>query len=309
MNYDTVNFKLSSQYFCDSDLDKMKYKLDKVKENDSSVYGYSVTGKCNEANIHMNGNRLIIDKTSLPKVIKGSNHLPITLEDTRLYVESISDSLHLPMDKADVTKIHFCHDYQTEDLPMRYMSTFSDFPSANKWTLDNGVYFKQNNKEQHYYDKVVELKKQHYKGLDIEGINLLRAENQFNKRINKSFPKYDMRATALWNPEFYNYQVKLLTGNYFKINKRRKEFMKLNPPETVKDYFKMLEMIGASVVGESDLKLLVEDWFKKGQIDYYIKYRILKGIKERYDFREYDSIDLLLELDEKVRQSAKDYLL
>ena len=306
--YDTVDFKLKYQ-FSEKEMDVVGSKLDEPKESYSAKYGYSVQGYCNKAKVFVNSRCLKIDKTSIPRIVKGSNHLAITLEDTKDYVSSLSDSLSVNMNHAEVSRFHFNHDVKTDELPMQYCLNFVSSPSREKSEFQHGVYFTGKSNQSAYYDKVVEMKKKHYKGLDLEGVNMLRAENRFNKRVKEQFKKFDMKASVLWDHSFYNHQVNLIADNYFKIKKKKQNYMKLPIPEKPKDLFNALFIIGLENVGEESLIITLNEWYNQDLITYSDKYRMIQRIQERYSKVDYQQKDLIEELDKKFEQARQEYLI
>ena len=309
MNYDTINLKLPNDYYSQSDLNNMIYKLENPVENNHSVYGYSVKGFLNGAQIYCSSHSLKLDKTSLPRVIKGSNEQEITLNEVELYIESLSDHLHLPMHESSLTKVHFCHDFITDYSPSRYISSFVSMPRYKRRSYDNeGVKFVQKCKSSKYYDKSLQMKMTSpgYKG---DNLNRFRSENEYNSRLKHLLKQFDLKASCLYSREFYNYHVNSLADNYFKINKMNKTYTTLKPATKPKDIRDMICAIGVNSVGEEDLINQIESWYKTGEIDYDNKYRAIKMIQSYSDLNGLDRADLIKELDIKVEEARKSYLL
>lgn len=310
MNYDTFNLRLSNDYYSQHDLCTLRNKLEDPVESKNSKYGYSVKGMINGAQLYCSSTSIKLDKTSLPRVIKGSNDKQISLNEVKLYIESLSDNLYLPMDKAVVSKIHFCHDYNTDYAPSRYLLNFDRMPRYKKQAYEcNGVRYKQSSKAFKAYDKVAEMKIKHNKDAVNLKCNMLRLENEYNSRLKRQLKQFKLTADCLYSEDFYNYNIDQLKNNYFKVKKNRDQRTTLCPISMPKEMKEILISEGLKRIGKEDLIEQVKSWRENDLISYSTKYRTIEFIESIGTGVDHNTTDLIDELDKKVRQAAINYRL
>jgi len=114
--YDNIDFSLTKDQYPGIDfLDEVPQYLSNCSHNGDSLYGKFIWGSIGKLNVSISENRVNIYNSSLCKFYHGNNFKTLTRDETRLAIEMISDTLHIPFDRAIVTRIDFA-----ENMEMRY---------------------------------------------------------------------------------------------------------------------------------------------------------------------------------------------
>lgn len=311
MNADTVSLHLENPYTATSTfIDSTAQYFNNVSEH-SGETSYTVKGKIGKATASVNANRLKLD-FSLPEVIKGDNQYSITLDEVRDYITCLSDTLDLPIDKAEVKRYDFCHDIALETHPESYLTTFSEMPRYRPIKHDNGLTYslKSNKKQFSAYNKVIQKKNKRVALVEAnKNKNILRLENRFMKDVKNLIKRYKMNAEILYNAEFYNFMVKDWQRQYTSIIK----YQKMTLPQIENTQGKNLEAGFAYMVhtiGLENYLNMINREFKSGNISRAEKKRTRdKAIKVINKYKAIHSSELIEELDRKVHQYAINHLL
>lgn len=188
---DTIRLFLPLERAGVSSVDDVLCKLDNVKE----IYedgGIGYVGLLGNLKIFMNNNRLLIQGFSLPKWWHGDNFRAMSLDECNQAVAELSDALHVPINKADVTRADFGFSVVSDYFPKDYffqMGILNRYKRKMLFPLreENGIYYKNNvNSKGVYtwelaaYDKIRESKS---KGgvipLEYKDANVIRLETRY----------------------------------------------------------------------------------------------------------------------------------
>lgn len=161
--------------------------------------------------------RSLFVSDSIAKYYKGNNVQPLTIEETRLALQKLADELHAPIEKAMVRRFDVGTCIELPHPPQVYLSRFGRArgnikPNNN---FGNLTYIHGDNVFT-LYDKVRELKKGNDKDLakTYAGHNLLRIEHRHKKPARK------LRASALYDKDFWNESLKAFYDEYIRIEQR-----------------------------------------------------------------------------------------
>src|ERR1035438_207496 len=104
--YDNIDFKLSIEEAQGIDfLNVIPGRLSRQSETKFSDGAVSITGYLESAKIQVTAQAVKVKDTSLCKWFLGDNFQGLTRGDVRRAVERLSDELHLPMNRANITRI------------------------------------------------------------------------------------------------------------------------------------------------------------------------------------------------------------
>lgn len=171
---------------------------------------------------------------SLTKFYFGDNVHTLSRLQIKEAIEMLSDSFHLDIQKAKVTRLDIGFNLNVDNRVREYLSLLglcanlirSENISKDELTVYYRSYAKRANrsKELCFYDKVMEAK------LPISD-NLFRYELRFLKRLPQQLGVPEILGKTLLNDNFYTHLVNLWTENYFDIEK--KKFIKLENMDNI----------------------------------------------------------------------------
>lgn len=206
---DTVNFFVERAATPAGDPLAVAVFLSDIVERNSEKTGYSVTGKMGDYTVTcFNGG--ISLKGSLPKYFLPSNAYTLTRATVQQAIESLSDSLHIDISRAILTRADVSTVIPTQRPPADYYQLLGNKPHFKRVlaTADT-LYYTTAQRQAIFYDKTREAAA---KGAIIPpalaGYNLLRYELRFLHRLKQQFRQTD-RPTGrlLYEPNFYSWLV------------------------------------------------------------------------------------------------------
>ena len=181
----------------------------------------SVTGDLNGLNVAVTDQRLRIRGGSLCKFLLGDNFQTMGRSDTQRAIEKLSDSLHLPMDKASVTRMDVAQNFIMKHPVAVYLNHLGVLRNTERLEEPSGLYYRFNKKDRLcLYDK---NREQRDKGGTIPdlylGKNVLRCERRFIKRIATKFGATEVTGARLYNEAFYIQVLNAWKDDYQAIQK------------------------------------------------------------------------------------------
>ena len=216
--YDTVNFRLMKNDVEDVDfLSEIPCFLQDVGEHryrgdvfmTGSIQGYKVT---------VGEYQLKVKDHSLCKFLLGDNYKTMSRRDAGLAVEKLSDFLHVPMQRAVVTRLDVAHNFVMRYPVGVYFNHLGELGRLKRLQMGDGLYYKSGIKQLCLYDK---NKEQRGKGEPVpelyKGRNVLRMEQRYLKRITQQLG--DVTGASLSDRLFFSDIVNRLSETYESINK------------------------------------------------------------------------------------------
>ena len=306
--YDTVNFKLTKTYIPDVDLlDFVPQFLTKETSTIDTDFGTSINGYLDNFRVKITQNSVKIYNSSICKYYLGDNFQTMTRTDTQRAVEKISDTLHVPFEKATVTRIDVSTNLKMKYPEVVYYSQLGNLQYHTRSEMNNGLYYftSTGSKTLLFYGKVYEQKT---KGKSIPEIykdkNLLRYELRFNKQLSKQFNRADITASMLYTEDFYIDIVDRWKNHYLNIDKLKLQYMKKELLINVKVFREYLYMdnlkskFGNQIQAENLIKIYDKMGFFGNRTQ---KKRLRDEIKKAYNLPNlmYKS-DVIEELDQKI---------
>lgn len=251
---------------------------------------------------------------SLPKYLYGNNVCQLTRKDIGTAIESLSDTLHLPIQDADVTGIEVGANICLSKMPSAYIGLLGDMPRMKRVMLGDSLYYRGSGKvfpkQYYFYDKGQEVKE---KGgvmpVGLEMANMLRYEMRLTKRLPKQLGIQELKASTLQDRAVYRELVNRWLDGYLSINKitdmKGSGYVKGMSVKQVREIFvaQQLAKGGALAIENLITGLKAESFFTDRR-----EYSKLK--KSLYDIvgRGKSSVDnaLIAELTDNVKLIAQD---
>lgn len=260
--YDNLDFRLSMDDIGETDfLNEIPNYLNEVSEHNYEN-GYILTGNLDGLKVSVSERSVKVGKGSLCKYYLGDNFQTLTRTDTKQAIEKLSDTLHLPMDKATVSRIDVAQNFILEHPVEVYYNHLGELPYYKRSLLDGSLYYNNSKGSLVFYNKIKEQKaKSKPIPLAYQGENTLRYEMRFTKRLPKTFNVFQVTGESLYNERFYtgiinrwgNAYKAIRKINDFALNfdsiKRKKDFDSMGRRSLIKEFGGELAMI--SMVAEA----------------------------------------------------------
>lgn len=202
--FDTVDFRLTR---CEYD------RVDFLSEvpcyiTDVSVHHYSngdvITGSLGNLKVCCNEYQIKIKDGSLCKWYLGDNLQTMGRKDTERAVEKLSDLLHLPMDKAQITRMDVGQNFIMRYSPKVYLNHLGELKGAVRLEEPNSLYYSKQGYELCFYDKIREQKAKKESLPELyENRNVLRYEQRYTGRLAKRLGVPEIKAFMLYDETFY----------------------------------------------------------------------------------------------------------
>lgn len=310
MSYDTINFRLlqSDVGGCNF-LEETPCYLSNVSEHFYNDGGVALIGDVGGYKVTINNNQIKVKDCSLTKWYLGDNFKELNRRDTQQAIEKLSDLLHLPIEKASVTRLDFAINIITKYPVDVYMSHLGSLNHYNRLEEPAGIYYTQNNERFICYDKIKEQKKA---GATIPEIyrnrNVLRLEQRCLKRVADRLKKESVIGSMLYDVEFFNMLLHRLGDTYKSISKINDFTMNIEAMKTKKDLYKLGVLALIQQVGGLTKAIeQVNEAQKTGGITKKQALDLRNAIREAGNLKENIVIpnEAITELDEKLKRAIK----
>jgi len=249
-----------------------------------------------------------IQDSSLCKWYLGNNFQALSRGDVRRAVEMMSDELHLPMTRANITRIDVAQNFIMKHEKAVYFDHLGTLQYFQRFRQNNGLYYSNSNKTLLFYEKVHE---QAVKGQPIpemyHGREVLRYEQRYKKRLLQCFNLPEMKARTLYDPAFYQEIVDRWRSEYEGIKKINDIQINYNMVKTKKD--QAIQAILYYVThrgGELSVINEIREAYKRGELTKKQAHDLKNQVEKACQAKELTcSSDVILELDKKVYEAAR----
>lgn len=161
-----------------------------------------------------------ISQGSLCKWHLGDNYQTLGRRETQEAIEHLSDTLHLPMGEAEVTRLDFGTNLPVKYPVSVYLEHLGPLRYYERGGTVNSLYYWGNGKELNFYDKNREWQEA---GATIPelyaGRNVLRYEIRYKKRLPKHFSRPSLTAADLYDRAFFDEMLHRWRDTYKAIQK------------------------------------------------------------------------------------------
>ena len=222
--YDKVKFFVDRSII-GSQYTNITNHLERAKvETDQTTGETRTRGTMNGLSIGVLGGGVFVEG-SLPKYHYGSNIYPLDREGTKECIEMISDTLGIEMSGADVVNIEFGTTFMMQYKVSAYLAKLGEMSRLQRYNFNaDTLYYKGSGKVQPrvytFYDKLADCKakKLAYPN-DFEDKNLLRYEMRLKGRLAYQLGVPEVKASTLYDRQFYRELVRRYQDSYFSISK------------------------------------------------------------------------------------------
>ena len=222
--YDKVKFFVDRSII-GSQYTNITNHLEKAKvETDQTTGETRTKGTMNGLSIGVLGGGVFVEG-SLPKYHYGSNIYPLDREGTKECIEMIGDTLGINMSGADVVGIEFGTTFMMQYKVSAYLAKLGEMSRLQRYNFNaDTLYYKGSGKVQPrvytFYDKLADCKAKHLPyPIDFEDKNLLRYEMRLKGRLAYQLGVPEVKASTLYDRQFYRELVRRYQDSYFSISK------------------------------------------------------------------------------------------
>ena len=222
--YDKVKFFVDRSII-GSQYTNITNHLEKAKvETDQTTGETRTKGTMNGLSIGVLGGGVFVEG-SLPKYHYGSNIYPLDREGTKECIEMIGDTLGINMSGADVVGIEFGTTFMMQYKVSAYLAKLGEMSRLQRYNFNaDTLYYKGSGKVQPrvytFYDKLADCKAKHLPyPTDFEDKNLLRYEMRLKGRLAYQLGVPEVKASTLYDRQFYRELVRRYQDSYFSISK------------------------------------------------------------------------------------------
>jgi len=308
--YDSVEFKLGSEAAKGVDfLSETPCYFD-VKGEHNYKGNIVITGYKDNLKVSVSNSGVKVSNGSLCKYLLGDNLQTLTRGDVKKAIEKLSDGLHLPIDKANVTRIDAGCSIILSHEPKLYLNHLGNLNHYNRFLQDGSLYFQNSKRQLVFYDKIRELKAKKEPVPELyQNRNVLRYEMRFTKRLSHEFNISEVVASTLYNETFYEALYSRWFNEYKQISKVFESSLNFEQMNTKRDFYMAgLQSIIKTEGGELAMCQKLEECYKRGLYTRKQFHDLKQAFKEAASFK-IETVDnpLVKELDKKIAETAKFY--
>ena len=170
--YDSIHFRLQNSEATGIDfLNEIPQYLDNVGEHYYNSDEAYITGELKGLKISLNRFQIKIKDGSLCKWFLGDNIQTMGRSDTKRAIEKLSDTLHIPINKAHITRMDIAQNFITKHPIEVYLSHLGELKHFKRLEEPNGIYYSQTDVCLCFYDKIRELKSHNEEIPDIISVH------------------------------------------------------------------------------------------------------------------------------------------
>lgn len=310
--YDTINFILNQSDANIADfLAETPSHIEIIGEHLFRDGSRSTSGTLNGYKVIVTRDKVILKDCSLCKWYLGDNLQVLGRSGTQRAIEKLSDELHLPMEKASVTRIDIAQNFLMKHQPNVYFSHLGELRFAVRLQQQTGLYYNKSGGRMAFYDKGKE-QQCHRKELPelYDQKYSIRYEDRFIKDLKKKFSEPTITGGLLYDDAFYTKVINQWKADYFAIAKINDIQLNFAAMRSKKDLYRMgvlalVQMAG----GEESMLQQIKENAMNGTISKYQASDLREAVKatahDKSDFTIKN--DAIEELNKKVADAARYY--
>jgi len=306
--FDTVHLELKQSDCKDNLLNAVINNANVISEGNHLRYGYSVEAMYRNMKIYVNDHSLKM-RNSLAKSYFGNNVQILSLAEIKAAITPLSDTLHLPIETANITRLDVGFNVEMKYSPKTYFDYLKPFPTSRTYERCKkryGITYEQGKKVLSFYDKSRKYGREQVPKL-LRVPNLLRYEMQWQKDVHQAFDR-TVTATDLYNIDFCRDVLEKYLSAYHSIPKLIKpKVMKSKAPITTKqkDDSKFFELIGLQGYGIEKYLAEVKEKQERKEICAVTAKRKRASVEKLLEFNHVtETYDMVNELNTKISKAV-----
>ena len=310
--FDSVNFRLTRSDYNGADfLSEMPCYITDVSEHHFNNGAVVVTGYLGNLKVSCNEYQIRVKDGSLCKWYLGDNLQTMGRKDTERAVEKLSDLLHLPMDKAQVTRIDVSQNFIMKHPPSVYLQHLGVLKGAARLEEPNTLYYRKQDCGLCFYDKAREQKAKRETLPELfEGRNVLRYEQRYTGRLARHLGVSEVRASMLYDEAFYIDLLNRWRDDYKAIQKINDVQLNFDCMRNKKDLNRMgLLSLVERVGGLNAMMNQITEAQQQGKLNRKQAFDLRQAIKEACAVKDGLVVEneAIAELNKKVVEAVRFY--
>lgn len=272
--FDTININLKS-------IDTQQLNFVKTVTRDLNVepttspFGTTFTSHIDNLTIRTTAQGLSIGN-SICKFLYGNNLVNFTRNDTQHAFEKLSDTLHISLNNATVTRMDIAYNFDVTYTPESYFYYLGNLPYYKRleqmfYKGVEGLYYSSvtDKKQLVFYNKIKETTNRKDSIPDeYQNKNLLRYELRMKNHIKQLFKVDKVTVPMLYDVGFYNRIVDYWKSEYRKIIKINEYEIDITSCKGIRDLNKMgLLLLVEQQGGMIEFFKVLEQQYKIGVLD------------------------------------------
>lgn len=308
---DTINLILRKEQVPNIDLlAEVPLYLTTVTGDGISYEKPTIYGKLKNFDVSINPDRIKIGNASLTKYFLGNSLSLMGRGAIKQAIQQMSDTLHLPIDIAEVTSFHYPKNIMLNNDVKLYLNYLGDLARYNRLEQPFGINYKQTSKEFAIYDKIRETKHRREPLPPMyQNRYMIRLESRYGKNLCKQFNKPSITGSLLYDENFYMQVNDNWYKDYLNIDKIKNHKIDMKQVTTVKQ-FQLLGVLSLVQLEGGKLQSLqnLKERAKKKEID-KVQHKRLRELIEKSCKMKLQTVesDLILELNQKAKEAVKYY--
>ena len=306
---DTISIRLGIEHTGNSDLlASIPAYLQDVSEHIYEGGKIAITGRLKNLKVSVTDNAVSVKDGSLTKWYLGDNLKMLSRGDIERAIAQMSDSLHLPMQKANVKRLDFGKNIMLAHNVNAYLHYLGSNGRYTRLEQKTALNYKITGRELCVYDKIAEMKSRGDMPPPLyDGRNVFRYEKRYLQNIAKYFNRENINVEHLYDEHFYMGLISDWYKDYQSIQKQKTVKIDLSMI-TTKEQMKMLGVL--SLVEMQGGKLAAFENIKERQTKKELTKKQAHDLKElieqslRMKLQTKES-DLIIELDSKMKEAVK----
>ena len=308
---DTVNFRLTLGEVEGVDfLEETPCFLHDVAMHDYNG-NTTITGSLENLRVSASRFQVKVKDGSLCKFLLGDNFKAMGRADIQRAIEKLSDSLHLPMDRAAVMRLDVANNFIVKQPVMTYLNHLGILKNAVRLMQPSSLYYFLNCQKLVFYDKV---KEQRASGEPIPELyknrNVLRYEQRFVKCLPMLFNVEAVTAAMLYDEAFYMELYNRWLKSYRdiqKINDISYNFKAMNSKQQLykMGVLSMVERVG----GQVEMINQINEAKQRGDLTAKQAYDLRQAVNDACKVNDglTSPNEAIQELDKKILQAVRYY--
>lgn len=285
--FDTININLKS-------IDTHQLNFVKTVTRDLNVdtttsrYGITYTSHIDNLTIRTTTQGVSIGNGSLCKFLYGNNIVNFTRTDTRLAFEKLSDTLHISLNNATVSRMDVAYNFEVTHPPESYFYHLGNLPYYKRleqmfYKGVEGLYYSSvsDKKQLVFYDKIKETtNRKDSIPEEYQNKNLLRYELRLKNHIKQIFKVNKVTVPMLYDVQFYNRIVDYWKSEYRKIVKQNEYEIDITECKGIRDLNKIgMLLLVEQQGGMNEFFKKLDQQYNTGRLDKRQRSEIKRQIK------------------------------
>lgn len=314
MMLDTVNFSIT-QADIEGVVDFLNEIPQHLNADTISTHNYRgenvVTGNIDNLKVSVSRWQVRVGNGSLCKYLFGDNFQTMGRAEIKDAVGKISDSLHIPVESATITRLDIAENIVVRHAPQVYINHLGDLAHAKRLLNPSGLYFTGRAKTLCFYDKIREQKDRGEPIPEVfDSCNVLRYEQRYMGRLGEVFKTDSVKASTLYDERFYIGLLNRWRDDYRAIRKINDitpnfQYMKSKKDFDLLGRLSYIEQIG----GEVAMIEQITEAQKRGELTAKQAFDLRQAVKDTCKVRENFIVksEVITELDKKIAEAVRFY--